>query len=38
MQVVKHPTMSGFWTIRIGNSIYGVYNRRSLAVAVLLTM
>lgn len=38
MKVIKHPKKSGFWTIQIGNSIYGCYDRKSLAVTILLTM
>jgi hypothetical protein len=37
MQVIAHPTRYGFWTIRIGNSIYGEYDRYELAVAIMLT-
>jgi hypothetical protein len=41
MKVVPHPTKPGFWTIRVkderGFSIYGEYDRRELAVAVMLT-
>lgn len=37
MQVVAHPTKTGFWTIRVGGRIYGEYARRELAVAVMLT-
>lgn len=38
MRVVNHPNKSGSWTIKIGNSIYGCYDRKSLAIAVMLTM
>jgi hypothetical protein len=34
MQVIAHPTKPGFWTIRIGNGIYGEFDRYALAVAV----
>lgn len=38
MKVVNYPNKPGYWTIQIGDSIYGCYNRKSLAVAVMLTM
>ncbi len=41
MQVIPHPTKPGNWTICItdahGSAIYGVFARRELAVAVMLT-
>lgn len=37
MQVIAHPTKPGFWTILSGGSIYGVYARRELAIAVMLS-
>ena len=41
MKVIAHPTARGFWTIAItdetGTFIYGKYERRELAVAVMLT-
>lgn len=41
MKVVPHPTMLGRWTIQItdehGSGIYGAYERRDLAIAVMLT-
>lgn len=37
MRVIPHPTKPGFWTIQIGNSIYGAFDRRELAVAFMLT-
>jgi hypothetical protein len=36
-QVIPHPLRSGFWTIQIGNSIYGEFDRRELAIAIMLT-
>lgn len=41
MKVIPHPTRKGFWTIAItddrGTAIYGEYDRRELAIAVMLT-
>jgi hypothetical protein len=41
MKVIPHPTRSGYWTICItderGSAIYGVYDRKELAIAVMLT-
>lgn len=41
MKVIAHPTRKGFWTIAItddrGTAIYGAYDRRELAIAVMLT-
>ena len=41
MKVIPHPTEIGRWTILItdqyGSAIYGSYDRRDLAVAVMLT-
>jgi hypothetical protein len=41
MQVITHPTRLGYWTICItderGSAIYGTYERRELAIAVMLT-
>lgn len=37
MKVIPHPLRKGFWTIQIGNRIYGEYDRRELAIAVMLT-
>lgn len=37
MSVIQHPLKEGFWTILIGDSIYGCYERRELAIAVMLT-
>ena len=37
MTVIAHPTKPGYWTILIDGAIYGAYDRRSLAVARLLT-
>lgn len=40
-KVMPHPTKHGYWTIAItddrGTAIYGEYNRRELAVSVMLT-
>jgi hypothetical protein len=36
-KVIPHPTIPGHWTIQIGNSIYGAYDRRELAIAIMLT-
>jgi len=38
MKVIAHPTRQGFWTILIQGGIYGCYERKALAIAVLLTM
>ena len=38
MRVIPHPTQNGYWTIAVDGSIYGCYDRRELAIAVLLTM
>jgi hypothetical protein len=38
MKVINHPNRAGYWTIKIGNSIYGCYDRKSLAITILLTM
>lgn len=35
MQVIAHPLKPGFWTILSGGSIYGCYDRRELAIAVM---
>jgi len=37
MKVIAHPTRPGFWTILIDGSIYGCYDRKALAIAVVLT-
>ena len=41
MKVIPHPTQRGCWTIAItderGTAIYGCYDRRELAIAVMLT-
>lgn len=37
MKVIPHPRRPGFWTILIGNSIYGEFDRRELAIAIMLT-
>lgn len=41
MKVIPHPRKPGHWTICVtdenGSAIYGVYARRELAVAVMLT-
>jgi hypothetical protein len=41
MKVIPHPSHPGFWTICVtderGSAIYGKYDRRELAVAVMLT-
>lgn len=41
MKVIPHPTQRGCWTIAItdesGTAIYGSYDRRELAIAVMLT-
>jgi hypothetical protein len=36
-KVIPHPTIPGCWTIQIGNSIYGVFERRALAIAFMCT-
>ncbi|HEV8263236.1 MAG TPA: hypothetical protein VGQ19_21060 [Burkholderiales bacterium] len=36
-KVIPHPTRKGFWTILIGDRIYGEFDRRELAVAIMLT-
>lgn len=36
-QVIRHPLNPSMWTIQIGNSIYGSFDRYELAVAILLT-
>ena len=40
-KVIPHPTQSNRWTICVtddrGSAIYGAYDRRELAVAVMLT-
>ena len=36
-KVIPHPTRQGFWTIQIGDRIYGEYDRRELAIAIMLT-
>ena len=36
MRVIPHPTQNGYWTIAVDGSIYGCYDRRELAIAVLL--
>ena len=38
MKVIKHPIRPGFWTILINGGIYGCYDRKSLAISILLTM
>lgn len=38
MKVIQHPTRKDYWTILINNSIYGCYDRKSLAVTIMLTM
>lgn len=41
MKVIPHPTRKGFWTIAItddrGTAIYGAYDRRGLAISIMLT-
>lgn len=41
MKVVPHPTNPGRWAILItdrnGSGLYGAYERRDLAIAVMLT-
>lgn len=37
MRVIAHPTVPGCWTILIDGGIYGCYDRKELAIAVLLT-
>lgn len=41
MKVIAHPTRPGYWTICItderGSVIYGEYDRKDLAIAVMLT-
>ena len=41
MRVIPHPIKLGFWTIAVSNgtntAIYGTYERRELAIAVMLT-
>lgn len=41
MKVIPHPTMPGHWTISVtdqyGTAIYGAYDRKELAIAVMLT-
>ncbi len=40
-KVIPHPRKLGYWTICItdqyGSAIYGEYDRRELAIAVMLT-
>jgi hypothetical protein len=40
-KVIPHPTKKGFWTICItderGSAIYGAYDRRDLAISIMLT-
>ena len=37
MQVIAHPLKNGFWTILKDGRIYGEFDRRELAIAVMLT-
>lgn len=37
VRVIPHPLKQGFWTVQIGNRIYGEHARRDLAVAIMLT-
>ena len=37
MKVIAHPTRPGHWTILIDGGIYGCYDRKELAIAVMLT-
>ena len=37
MQVIAHPLKAGFWTILKDGRIYGEFDRRELAIAVMLT-
>lgn len=37
MKVIPYPHKPGYWTILIDNSIYGCYDRESLAISVMLT-
>jgi hypothetical protein len=37
MKVIAHPSRPGFWTILIDGGIYGCYDRKELAIAVMLT-
>lgn len=36
-KVIPHPLRPGFWTIQIGDSIYGAFVRRELAISLMLT-
>jgi hypothetical protein len=36
-KVIAHPLRPGFWTIQIGDRIYGEFDRYALAVATMLT-
>lgn len=40
-KVIPHPTQPGKWTICItderGSAIYGAYDRRDLAISIMLT-
>lgn len=38
MRVIAHPKKLGFWTILIGDGIYGCYARRELAIATMCTL
>lgn len=37
MQVITHPIKFGFWTILKDGRIYGEFDRREMAIAVMLT-
>jgi hypothetical protein len=37
MKVIPHPIRPGHWTILIDGGIYGCYERKALAIAVMLT-